>query len=875
MTPMTCTLALLAFASAPPLLALAAPPPSEPPAGSAPPGGETPGEAEAEIIITAPQERGAVIGRSIPDIRLERGDIATYGAGNVSELLTSLQPQTGERPVVLVNGRRISGLNEVNRLPPEAIERIDILPPEVALAYGYRADQRVVNIVLETRFHATTMEVEGGMATEGGRGEQRASVNWTRIRNTERVSLEAEYGRRGALYESERGLSGPENLFDSRGNITAIVGGAPIDPALSALAGREVIVAGVPAGAADAPPALADFLDTADRPGREGDGRYRTLLPATQSFAIGATFARPVGGGIAATLSGRYTHERSDSAFGLPAALLTLPSDSPFSPFSQDVALYRSLDTFGALAGSTRSDAAQLGLVLNGRAASWNWSFTAGLERSRTVQQTATGLDDSAFAAAVQGGDAATNPYGPVGADLVRPGTPDTIRTIATNATANVIATGSVAQLPAGNVSAVVAANLASRASRSDGTHAGLWQESRIGAESALLRGNLTLPIASRRRDVLGALGDLSINFAAGHEHLSGVGDATSFDAGATWAPVPPLRLTATIARNQGLPPIAQRANPIIETPNVPIFDFATGESVAVARLDGGNPALLAESRNVFSLAGQLRPWPAANVSLNVGYVRSTTRNLVGALPAATPEIEAAFPDRFERDADGTLQRIDVRPVNFARAEQETIGVGLFATLPIGRGRPSGPARPADAQPGSDAAADDENVEGDAPARAGRGRILFALSHNWQLRDQLVIRDNLAPLDFLAGSAFGERAGSRHRVNARINLAGQGLGASLDANWQSGARLVTGASDLSFSSLATFDLKLFADLGARPDLVAGAPWLRGTRISFSVANLLGDRVRVRDAFGETPLSFRGEYLDPLGRIVRLTLRKQI
>jgi len=99
------------------------------------------GPAGQDIVVTAPGERGAVVGRTPPDIRLDRDDIATYGAGNIGELLQSLSPQTGQRPVILVNGRRVASVQDINRLPPEAIARVEILPPEVALAYGYPADQ--------------------------------------------------------------------------------------------------------------------------------------------------------------------------------------------------------------------------------------------------------------------------------------------------------------------------------------------------------------------------------------------------------------------------------------------------------------------------------------------------------------------------------------------------------------------------------------------------------------------------------------------------------------------------------------------------------------------------------------------------------------
>ncbi|MBL7373368.1 hypothetical protein INQ23_29050, partial [Escherichia coli] len=72
-----------------------------------------------------------------------------------------------EQPVILISGRR-SSMNEVRDLPTEAIDRIDILPEEVALQYGYGPTQKVINFVLRNRFRAVTTVLEGQMPTAGG-----------------------------------------------------------------------------------------------------------------------------------------------------------------------------------------------------------------------------------------------------------------------------------------------------------------------------------------------------------------------------------------------------------------------------------------------------------------------------------------------------------------------------------------------------------------------------------------------------------------------------------------------------------------------------------------------------------------------------------
>ncbi len=98
----------------------------------------------------------------------------------------------------------------------------------------------------------------------------------------------------------------------------------------------------------------------------------------------------------------------------------------------------------------------------------------------------------------------------------------------------------------------------------------------------------------------------------------------------------------------------------------------------------------------------------------------------------------------------------------------------------------------------------------------------------------------------------------------------------LTGQWQSPTTVTGGlgttTGDLHFSGLATANLRLFADLGQQPSLVKHR-WARGMRVTLSVTNLLDSRQHVRDANGLTPLSYQPAYLDPMGRTVKISLRK--
>ena len=179
--------------------------------------------AEASEVVVPPerapnQQYGAVVGDIAPELQMTPSEVQSYGVSTVTELLNEIAPQTrsdrgrgATQPVVLLNGRRISSLNEVANIPTEAILRVDILPEEVALKYGYTADQRVVNIVLKRRFRAVTGEVSGGETTEGGDPTGQAEVDQFQVRRDTRTNIDIKYQAAGGLTDAQRDLVEPQS----------------------------------------------------------------------------------------------------------------------------------------------------------------------------------------------------------------------------------------------------------------------------------------------------------------------------------------------------------------------------------------------------------------------------------------------------------------------------------------------------------------------------------------------------------------------------------------------------------------------------------------------------------------------------------------
>ncbi|MEO7411677.1 MAG: TonB-dependent receptor plug domain-containing protein, partial [Sphingomicrobium sp.] len=188
-------------------------PPYDAPTVTAPDEELVEGEEDEAIVVVGQRERATVIGDIPPENQLNSRDIRATGATSIDELLTAIAPQIGSsrgrgagRPVLLLNGLRISSFRELRDIPPEAIERVDILPEEVALKYGYRADQRVVNFVLRRRFNSTSVRADAGAATDGGYLTGLADGTRLQINRDKRTTINLHAEANGGIDEDERGI---------------------------------------------------------------------------------------------------------------------------------------------------------------------------------------------------------------------------------------------------------------------------------------------------------------------------------------------------------------------------------------------------------------------------------------------------------------------------------------------------------------------------------------------------------------------------------------------------------------------------------------------------------------------------------------------
>jgi len=646
----------------------------------------------------APKPPGSVVGDIKPELVMGPAEIQSYGVSTVTELLNELSPQTrsdrgrgASAPVVLLNGRRISSLNEIQNIPTEAILRVDILPEEVSLKYGYTADQRVVNIVLKRRFHAVTGEAVGGETARGGDPTGQGEVDQVDIRRDTRLNLDLKYQVAGGLTDAQRGLNETTGgaPYSFAGNVESVTPGAPIDPAFTALVGQPVTIAGVPAGvAANQHLTLADFVPTAGVANTTDTAADHSLIPQTQALTANAVLARPIFWGINATFNATLGGTTSEALQGLPGISLVVPGGNPFSPFGSPVTVYRYVAGESPLRQTIDGWTGHLGVTFNKDVSDWRLSLTTAYNHADTITQTGTGLNASGLQSLLNADSPTLNPFGPLPGNLLSANPDSTGRLITDGGNIQGLANGPLLKLPAGAL--YVSAKIGDVEARADSSafNMGMSQSQILSRNDASAQLNLDLPLASRTHNVFAALGELSVNMNSQIDYLSDFGALPTLGFGVNWTPVPGYNLIVSETHDHQAPTLTQLDGPVVQTPGVRLFDYETGQTVMVTQISGGNHALVADDRHVVKVGLTLKPLPKQDFTFTANYIWSHIADPIETFPSASAAIEMAFPSRFMRNADGELDEEDNRPLNFASQDREELRWGINFTMPVGKQPP-------------------------------------------------------------------------------------------------------------------------------------------------------------------------------------------
>ncbi|MFN3865063.1 MAG: hypothetical protein ACK4RT_12375, partial [Erythrobacter sp.] len=642
-----------------------------------PESGTGPAVSADEIVVSGKRIRGQLLVEQAPLLELDEQAIAAEGVTSITDLIAQISAQTGSargrggggQPVILVNGIRIGSFREFASYPPEALARVEVFPEEVAQRFGFPPDRRVINLILKDNYSNREVEMEFETPSRGGFVRTEQEFGTLRIADGGRFNLDLKLSDASLLTEDERAI------IQTPGSVSGVAGD----------------------------PAQAEFRSlSADTFGVEGNLSWAKAL---------------IDSGTALSANLNYVRNESRSLDGLNTVVLTADPAVPgiVRTFGADTPLTRrsSTDTFSTAGSLTRPVG--------------NFRLTSTLDASHSETETRIDrrFDTTALRQAALDGTLATDGPLPTSADA---GFDMARRRTITSEFQNTFE-GGLAELPAGELLVTFDAGLEWRQIQSSDTRTSL--DTTLTRRRLSGGTNIVVPITSRRTGFGDALGSITFNAQVGFEDLSDFGMLGDYNFGLNWEPFEKLNLSATYIMREVAPTLSQLGDPQVTNFNLPVFDFTTGQTVLADVTTGGNPALPAETQRDWKFAAnwQLPFWE--NTRLTVEYVRNRSDNVVSAFPQITPEIEAAFPGRVTRDANGRLIAVDRRAVSFAKTRANRVQF-IFSTngsigAPAGGmgggfgGGGFGGARPAGAggPPAAAAAQPAPPSTGPAPAPAG------------------------------------------------------------------------------------------------------------------------------------------------------------
>ncbi|MEL7446868.1 MAG: hypothetical protein AAGK02_13850 [Pseudomonadota bacterium] len=915
--------------------------------------GEVGSDPRRDIVVQGLRTRGQLLVDQAPLLELDEQDITAEGVTSIADLVTQITDQAGSargrgsggRPVILVNGIRIGSFRELAQYPPEALEKVEVFPEEVAQRFGFAPDRRVINLILKENYSSREVELEFEGPASGEYIALEQELGYLQIADGGRFNVNFEARDISLATEDDLGV------IQTEGSVSDIA----TDP---------------------------------------DQGEFRSLIADTLSLEGSVSWAKTMiesGTSLGANLN--YARNQSRSLSGLNSVTLTDASgNSEFRTFGENDPLERrtSTDTYSIAGSLTRS----LGI----------FRLTTTVDASLTDSETEIDnrFDTQEFEDAALAGTLALDGPLPQDADAGFAVASTRSWSAAPKATVR----GPIAVLPAGDVNATIDLGYGwNRIESADTRSLQDTQLTRGDMEAGL---NLVLPLTSRREQVADALGSFTLNLQAGINELSDFGTLTDWSVGLNWAPFDNLDLSATYIRREVAPSLSNLGSPETVTFNSPVFDFTTGETVLATVISGGNPDLLAETQAdwKFGANWQLPFW--SGTRFRVEYIRNRSDDVTSGFPTLTDDIEAAFSDRVTRDADGVLTELDRRPVTFAETRADRLQFSLSARgrwgqpsrgsqqkggrpgragaggppagpsgAGLGRprrpqGQPPGGGRPDRAPPTEEQRAQfmqfrericaegglevltrlatavengqdlsgvapgfdpqrferilsrvrDENGEitperlaqfrerfcsvdpsmfgarGGPPSaqgapqgrpgggpprnplasgfgRDGSGRYFFNLTHTVELKSEILIANGVPLLDQLDGDSTSAFGTPRHTSRLEAGIFRNGMGLRLSGRYTGEARIngsdAGTSTDLFFGDLVTFDLRLFADIGAVTGQESG--FLKNFRVALRADNVFDARRSVRDANGDTPINFQSSVIDPTGLFVGIDLRK--
>ncbi len=292
--------------------------------------------------------------------------INPYFGDNLGELglgtsAANLRGLGSENTLVLVNGRRVAGINgqengatNLENIPASAIELVEVLPDGASAVYGSDAIGGVINIILKDRFSGAKLSFRYENSSTDS-DSIRASAFLGRAWGSGSVSGTIGYEESDPISNAKTGWTttnhaskfGGDTAFDLRDTLFGQPGfvGFPFFPGDTFGGGAEFVL---PAGNDGTSVTMEDFIavpfnmDTFEPDLSVISGQLIDNVPSdsgseTEKLSITANFKQEISSAL--TLKGSLLWSRNESSAktGIAGDFLFVPSTNAFNPFLEDV----------------------------------------------------------------------------------------------------------------------------------------------------------------------------------------------------------------------------------------------------------------------------------------------------------------------------------------------------------------------------------------------------------------------------------------------------------------------------------------------------------------------------------------------------------
>lgn len=693
-----------------------------------------------EIIVTGTRLKRLEVEGPSPVVVITRDDIERSGAATPREVLNTVTQNAVSRDesgigtflgastvqlrglplgttLMLINGRRVgssgptvsANLFDLNNIPLEAIERIEVLTDSASAIYGADAVGGAVNLILRSDFTGAGANVRFGTSGEGDADERNAALTFGGKGDAFSGMVVLDFFDRDPLHGADRKLgstwdlsrlgAGGTDFRETTGYPANIYGFDPDTFDFAPLPGLTTPFAATPPGTDGIGLTPADFAASDGMHSLFDPGPYQTLQAEAERKSVFASGRYIASSAIELFAEALYTHRDQIVEFApQPVSFATVPASNPFNPFGVDVWVDYRLTELGPRAYEQTSEFSRFLVGVEGQLGErFDWQvyalvdedasdlFNRGVADAAAVQSFLDSTDPSVALNVFS----STGNNNPQTLAAIRAAGESTDELSTRSRMAEAVLRGPLFDLPAGPASIVVGIN--ARHERVDYLRGSEGITLRDERDVKAVFAEASMPLVSAAQGVP-AVHSLEVTAAIRHDDNSDFDSSTNPQFGLLWRPVPSLLLRSSYGE-------AFKAPSAFHLGLLPItFPFAAldplrgnAPSAFLLRL-GGNRDLKPETGKSWSAGLVWEPGFAPGFSAMLSGFRVEQEDFITAvLPDVILAHEDLFPGRVVRapvdPADppgfaGQIISVDSSFANFGRLTVKGADSQLKYTFP-------------------------------------------------------------------------------------------------------------------------------------------------------------------------------------------------